>query len=100
MTLVGLYHRVYRQLKKNHPKCSVAGRWIYPPPDEAMKAVGLEEAETYVLCRHNTVAQYITTCPILELCLAVERRLIARVSTRWWEQAGLELGQGRLETEA
>ena len=39
----------------------------------------------------NTVAQYIATRPILDLCKAAERKRGARVGMRWWEQAGLEL---------
>ena len=58
-----------------------------------MMAVGLGEVDMYVLRRQNTVAQYIATCPILELCLAIERRPEARVTRRWWEQAGLNFGQ-------
>ena len=75
------------------------GRWIYPNLDKYMKAVVMEEAETYFLRRHNTVVQYITTQLILELCLAVERRPEARVSIRWWEQDRLEMGQGGSDTE-
>ena len=59
------------------------GRWRYPPLDAVTEAVGLEEVDIYVLCRQNTVAQYIVTLMILELCLAEERRLGAWVSI-WW----------------
>ena len=55
---------------KVNPKRNEDFRWIYKPLDKAMKSVGLEEVETYVLCHQNTVAQYIATLPILELCLA------------------------------
>ena len=41
-------------------------RWVYPPLDEAMMTVGLEEVETYVLRFNNNVAHYIPTWPILE----------------------------------
>ena len=36
---------------------------------EEMLLVGLDEVETYVLHRQNTIAQYITTNTLLELCL-------------------------------
>ena len=39
----------------------------------------------------NTVAQYIATLPILELCERATRRPGARVSQRWCEQAGIDL---------
>ena len=69
-TLGGFHHRVALGLKKMQPNRNGLSRWIYPPLDTAMKEVGLEEVETYVLRHQNTVAQYIATRPIMELCLA------------------------------
>ena len=69
---------------KIQPKSTGAGRWIYPPLDEAMMAVVLEEVDTYVIHRQNNVAQYIATGPIIELCLIAERQTGAQVSMRWW----------------
>ena len=54
-------------------------------------AVCLEEVETYILRRQNTIAQHIVTRPIQELCLAEERRPGAWVTRRWWELGGLDL---------
>ena len=73
--------------------------WIYLPLDAAMKAMGMEEVVTYVLRRQNTTAQYITTNPILEICMTAERRPGAWVPTRWWEKARLNLGQGEIGTD-
>ena len=53
------------------------------PMGKVMAAVGLKEVDTYVLHLHNNMAQYITTSPILELCLAEEWRPVAHVS-QWW----------------
>ena len=52
---------------------------------------GSKDVETFASCRHNTVAQYIATMPIIDLCLEEERRLGTRVFKRWWEQEGLNL---------
>ena len=41
------------------------------------------------------VAQYIVTRPILDLCKQATRRPGARVSQRWWEQAGIDLEGAR-----
>ena len=68
-TMGGFHFRVPYHMSKVHPKRYVTGRWIYPPLDVAMKSVEMEEVETYVLRLQNTVAQYIATWPILELCL-------------------------------
>ena len=51
----------------------------------------LQEVEIYVYCRKNTVAKYIATRPIIDLCLAEKRRPGTRVSMRWWEQEGMDL---------
>ena len=32
------------------------GKWVYPPLDQAMVEVGLEEVEIYVLLHQNTTA--------------------------------------------
>ena len=53
--------------------------------------------ETYIQQRHNTVAQYITTRLILDLCKVAERKRGTQEGTRWWEQAVLELA-GAKET--
>ena len=45
----------------------------------------------YITRRHNTVAHYIATRTILDLYERSARRPGARVSWRWWEQAGLDL---------
>ena len=62
-----------------------------------MATMGLKEVETYVFCHKNTVAQYITNCPILEICLVEEQRPVAQVSWRWWDQdyIDLSIGEGR-----
>ena len=40
---------------------------------------GSQEVETYVSHHQNTVAQYIATRPIMDLCLVANRRLRPRV---------------------
>ena len=60
-----------------------------------MVEAGLQEVETYVSRRQNTVAQYIETNPITELYLAAKRRPGTRVSIWWWEQEGLDLEEMR-----
>ena len=39
-----------------------------------MSEAGLEEVEIYVYHLPNMVTQYITICPIMDLCLEAERR--------------------------
>ena len=61
-----------------------------------MTETGLQEVETYVSCRQNTVAQYIVTRPIIYLCLAAKHKLGPRVAMWWWEQEGLDLEEMRI----
>ena len=98
-TLVGFYHRVEFQLENMHNRRDMTGRWVYPPMENAIKEVRLDEVETYVLKHQNTVAQYIATWAILDLCLAAERRPGAKATMRWWKQAGLDLRQEDMDME-
>ena len=56
-----------------------------------MAEAGLQEVDTYISYRQNKVAQFIVTRPIMDLCLAVDRRPGWSVAKRWWEQDGLDL---------
>ena len=55
---------------------------------------------TVCVWRQNTVAQFITTRSILDLCEQATRRTGARVSRRWWEQTGIDLNGEQEEAEA
>ena len=56
-----------------------------------MVEAGFEGIGTYITRRQNTVAQYIATRPILDLCECFTWRPVARVYRRWWEQDALYL---------
>ena len=64
-----------------------------------MAEAGLQEVENYVSRRQNTVAKYIATRPIMELCLTAKRRPGSRSAMRWWEQKGMDLEGMRLAAE-
>ena len=51
-----------------------------------MAEAGFKEVETYVSRRQNTVAQFIATRPIIELCLEMEWRSGSRVTNQWWDK--------------
>ena len=55
----------------------------YLPLETAMETAGLEEVETYILRRQNTIYQYIANHLLLKLCLTAERRPGAWVTRRW-----------------
>ena len=56
-----------------------------------MAESGVQDVETYVSCRHNTIANFIATRPVMDLGLAAAWHPEDRVSKRWWEQEGLDL---------
>ena len=64
---------------------------MYPSIGEVMEIVGLEEIGVYIARRHNMVAQYIVTRPIMDLCLVAERDPVMRLSRRWWENPALDI---------
>ena len=61
-----------------------------------MEESGFEEKGDYALKRHNMVAEYIATHPILDLCEEAVQRPGAWVSRRWWEQEGIDLAGARV----
>ena len=65
-----------------------------------MAEAGLQEVETYIYCHQNTMAQYITTRPIMDLCLAAKQRSGPRVEIRWWEHEVLDLEGIRKQAQA
>ena len=69
-----------------------------------MEAVGEEAGfdpmETFIRRWQNTVAQYIATRPILDLCEASEKNWGVQVGMWWWKQAGIDLAVARETAEA
>ena len=70
--LGGFHHRLAHRLTGRQPWRGRDGVWIYPPLEDAMAEAGLQEVDTYVSRCQNTVAQFIATRPIRNLCLAAE----------------------------
>ena len=60
-------------------------------PKTSTTMVGLEEIEVYIARRQNTAAQYIANRPIMELCLAPERKPWLHLSRRWWDHPALDI---------
>ena len=54
---------------------------MYPLLADAMTDVVSQDLETYISCHHNTVVEFITTSPIMDLCLEAERRTGSTVTT-------------------
>ena len=55
-----------------------------------MKEAGITDVRTSINRRQNTVAQYIATRSLLDLCEGVSQREGARVTLRWWYQTGID----------
>ena len=89
--LGGFRHRVARRLTGRQPWKGRDGGWFYPPMEDTMVEAGLQYLYTYVSRHQKTVAQYIATRTIMDLCLEVKRRPGTRLAMRWWEQEGLDL---------
>ena len=65
-----------------------------------MKEAGILRIWTSILRRQNTVAQFIATRPILELCEKSNRRPGARLAWWWWEQIWIDWRGSRERAEA
>ena len=85
-----------RRLTGRQPRRRGGGSWEYPPLKEAMREAGFERIRHSITRSQNTVAQYIATRPILNLCEQATQRLGARVSRRWWDQEGINLDKSKV----
>ena len=73
-SLEGFHHWAVWWMAGMGPKSQRYGTWVYPLIGAALSMVGLYKIEVYIDRRQNTVAQYISTHPIMDLCLVVERK--------------------------
>ena len=55
-----------------------------------MKEAGFKEIRTSITNRQNTVAQYIATRPLLDLCEGAKQRGGVRVTRSWLYQKGID----------
>ena len=89
--LAGFHHQAVLWMAGLVPKHQQDGTWVYPPIGAALAMVGLDNIGVYIKFHHNTVAQYIVTCPVVYLCLAAERRPVMQLSRRWWEKPAMNI---------
>ena len=66
--------RVARRLTGRNPRRGRDGEWLYPSLVGALKEARVVRVRTSFLRRHNTVAQFIATQPILGICEVAEIR--------------------------
>ena len=65
---VGLQADIYATLERTRKRLSL------PPLEDVMAEAGFKQLETYVSLCQKQVAKFIDTRPIMDLCLAAERR--------------------------
>ena len=89
--LESFMHRAARSITGRQPQRGWDGKWYYPSLQVAMREAGFIEIRESITRRQNTVAQYIVTRPILDLCEQNTQRAGERVYRRWWEQKVIDL---------
>ena len=92
--------RVAQNLTGRQPRHGRDREWYYPALARALKEAGIVRIRTSILRRQNTVAQFIATRPILDLCEKAKIHPGARVPRRWWEQMGIDWKGAREREEA
>ena len=56
-----------------------------------MRLDGLKEIGIYISRQKNMEVQYITACPVMDLCLDTDRNPESWVPKWWWDKEGLVL---------
>ena len=79
-------HGAARRITRTQPRRGWDGKWSYSSLEGAMEEAGFKEIRTSITNRQNTVAQYIATRPLLDLCEEAKQIGGERVSRRWWYQ--------------
>ena len=82
--LSAFIHGAAIRLTGRQPRRGRDGKWHYPSLEGAMKEAGLTDIRTSIQRRQKTVAQYIATRPLLDLCVGARQREGVRVTLRWW----------------
>ena len=88
--LSGFLHGAVRRLTGRQVRREKNGDWYYPSLVGVMREAGLADIRKSIANRQNTVAQYIATRPLLDLCEGVRAREGAKVPMRWWDQADID----------
>ena len=82
---MGEFHtQVARRLTVRLLHRTLCRKWRYTLVETAKEEAGFLTMEEYIRRRHNTVAQYITTQSLLDLCEGSERAPGARLGMRLW----------------
>ena len=101
--LSAFIHGAARRLTGRQPRKGRGGKWHYPSLEGAMKESGITDVRTSINRRQTTVAQYITTQLLLDLCEGEKQREGAQVTLRWWGQPGIDWEKAKakkIETES
>ena len=88
--LSGFQHGAASRLTGRQARRGENGEWYYPSLEGAMREVGLTDIWKSIANIQNTVAQYIATRPLLDLCEGDRAREGAKVPMRWWNQAYID----------
>ena len=91
--LEGFHRRVAWRIAGKQPYLDRRmGEWVYPPIDKVLEEVGMYSIDHYVKKRQNTVADYVATRPIFDLCQESEWSTGSHSSRRWWDQVDRVFG--------
>ena len=75
-------HGAAIQIMGRQPWIGWDGKWFYPSLEGFMKEAGFKDVRTSINIRQNTVAKYIATRPLLDLCEGTTQIGGARVAMR------------------
>ena len=78
----GVHNQLSRRLTRRLLRRTPNRKWKYTSAAMAWEEAGVLVVEEYIRCHHNTVAQYISTQSLFDLCEGLERALGTQVGMR------------------
>jgi hypothetical protein len=85
--LEGFHIRAAWRMSGKRPERNMDGSWTYPRSEEVLEAVRMKSiAHYYVDVQQQTIANFIVSQPIHELCTGAVRKRGSPVPPFWWDQ--------------
>ncbi len=77
---------VYKMVQEHQLRQGANHVWTYPRLADVLEECGMQRIAEYIRKRRDTIAVYVATWPILEVCRVGKRQRGLMPRQWWWEQ--------------